>query len=147
MKKVDTFLSAISEHVYQTSHTINWKNPSIFVHNSFLQQRAILESRHTNDKRPSINHEMGFHPGTQLTLPSICTYCGPPIQYVLRCKYQGSACATPTQLAHKCKIVKFCTKAYSINRGHAFIFSFIKPFTKIVVLTIETFGIHNLFAW
>ena len=62
-------------------------------------------------------------------------------------KHQGSACATPTQLAHECKIVKFCTKGYSINRGHAFIFSFIKRFTKIVVLTIETFGVHNLFVW
>ena len=45
-KKMNTFSSAMSEHVCQTGHSINWDNPSILVHHLFLWQRVILESWH-----------------------------------------------------------------------------------------------------
>ena len=68
VQKLDTFPSAMSEHVCQTSHSINWENPSILAHHPFLWQRVILESWHINNKIPSINREKGTLPGTYLTL-------------------------------------------------------------------------------
>ena len=53
VKKMDTFSSAMSEHVCQTGHSINWDNLSILAHHPFLWQRVILESWHINNTRPS----------------------------------------------------------------------------------------------
>ena len=44
MRKLDICSSGVSEHVCQTGHSINWNNPSILAHHSFLWQRIILES-------------------------------------------------------------------------------------------------------
>ena len=68
VQKLDTFSSAMSEHVCQTGHSINWDNPSILAHHPFLWQRVILESWHINNKCPSINHEKGPLPAKYLTL-------------------------------------------------------------------------------
>ena len=38
VKKMDTFFSAMSVHVCQTGHSINWENPSILAHHPFLWQ-------------------------------------------------------------------------------------------------------------
>ena len=59
VKKMDTFSSAMSEHVCHTGHKINWENPTILAHHPFLWQRIILESWHTHNKHPSINREKG----------------------------------------------------------------------------------------
>ena len=70
VRKLDICSSAVSEHVCQTGHSINWDNPSILAHHPFLWQRIILESWHINNKCPSINREKGPLPGTYLTLRS-----------------------------------------------------------------------------
>ena len=64
VKKMDTFSSAMSEHVCQTGHSINWDKPSILAHHPFLWQRVILESWHINNTRPSINQEKGLPPSS-----------------------------------------------------------------------------------
>ena len=93
VRKLDTFSSAMSEHVCQTGHSINWDNPFILAHHPFLWQRVILESWHINNKCPSINREKGLLPGTyvpHITVQYACISAHP--RYTCQdAEYQSTA--------------------------------------------------------
>ena len=51
--------SALSEHTYETNHTIAWDNSKIITTNRRYHQRRCLEAWHINSAHASLNRDDG----------------------------------------------------------------------------------------